>query len=261
MEVWIGRQGERHGPYQEQQIREWLRSGQLGRDDLGWYDGLADWQPLSVLFADEFAKAPPPYPPAASAAPAYSPYAQQARPTNAPSYAGFWKRVLAYLIDAFVLYFPFSLLELPFGMRKAYETLNQQVLAADTDLQAAVEAYRHFYIEQWPYFLTTMVIGWLYFAVCESSSWQATIGKLALGMRVTDLHGARISFPRALGRYAGKLLSSFLMCIGFLLVAFTQRKQGLHDMLANTLVLNGRASDVNRQAPPPSQDDRTSFTA
>lgn len=255
MEVWIGRQGERHGPYQEEQVREWLRSGQLGREDLGWYDGLADWQPLSVLFADEFSKTPPPYPPAASAAPVYS------RPATAVSYAGFWKRVVAYLIDAFVLYFPFSLLELPFGMRKAYEVLNQKVMAADTDPQTALTAYQHFYIDQWPYFLTTLVLGWLYFAVCESSSWQATIGKLALGMRVTDLNGARISFGRALGRYGGKLISGFILCIGFLLVAFTQRKQGLHDMLANTLVLNGRASEVNRQAPPSTQNDKTSFSA
>jgi uncharacterized RDD family membrane protein YckC len=260
MEVWIGRQGERHGPYQEEQVREWLRSGQLSRDDLGWYDGLADWQPLSVLFADEFSKAPPPYPPAASAAPTYS-HPPTSRPSTAVSYAGFWKRVLAYLIDAFVLYFPFSLLEIPFGMRKAYEVLNQKVLAADTDLHAAVQAYQNFYIEQWPYFLTTLVLGWLYFAVCESSSWQATIGKLALGMRVTDLHGARISFGRALGRYGGKLISGFIFCVGFLLVAFTQRKQGLHDMLANTLVLNGRASDVNRNTPPQTQNDKTSFTA
>ncbi|HTV83811.1 MAG TPA: RDD family protein [Dyella sp.] len=260
MEVWIGRHGERHGPYQEQQVREWLRSGQLGRDDLGWYDGLADWQPLSVLFADEFSKAPPPYPPAAAPVSAYSAHAAP-QPSATVSYAGFWKRVLAYLIDAFVLYFPFSLLEIPFGMRKAYVALNQQVLSAGTDFQAAMTAYQHFYVEQWPYFLTTMVVGWLYFAVCESSSWQATIGKLALGMRVTDLNGGRISFARALGRYGGKLISSFMLCVGFLLVAFTQRKQGLHDMLANTLVVNGRATDAHRNAPPPAQDDRTSFTA
>jgi uncharacterized RDD family membrane protein YckC len=256
MEVWIGRQGERHGPYQEEQVREWLRSGQLSRDDLGWYDGLADWQPLSVLFADELSKTPPPYPPATSAAPTYS------RPTNATlSYAGFWKRVLAYFIDAFVLYFPFALLEIPFGMRAAYETLNQKVLAADTDPQKALLAYQHFYIDQWPYFLTTLVLGWLYFAVCESSSWQATIGKLALGMRVTDLNGARITFGRALGRYGGKLISGFIFCIGFLMVAFTQRKQGLHDMLANTLVLNGRASDIRRSPSPSTQNDKASFDA
>jgi uncharacterized RDD family membrane protein YckC len=87
---------------------------------------------------------------------------------------------------------------------------------------------------------------WLYFAVCESSSWQGTLGKLALGIRVTDMQGAKISFPRALGRYPAKYLSALILGIGFLMVAWTQRKQGLHDLIAGTLVLNGRASEFKQ---------------
>ena len=49
MEIWIGRDGERHGPYKEDDVRQWLRSGQVSSQDLAWYEGLADWQPLSVL--------------------------------------------------------------------------------------------------------------------------------------------------------------------------------------------------------------------
>ena len=64
----------------------------------------------------------------------------------------------------------------------------------------------------WPAILLSVVIGWLYFALCESSAWQATLGKLALGIRVTDLQGQRISFPRALGRYVAKLLSAMHPC-------------------------------------------------
>jgi uncharacterized RDD family membrane protein YckC len=258
MEVWIGRQGERHGPYQEEQIKEWLRSGQLSRDDLGWYDGLADWQPLSVLFPLD-KPTPPPAPDVYSPPPMRHPLPQTHAATS--DYAGFWKRLLAYFIDAFVLYFPFSLVEIPFHMHAAYAALAEKI-SPDTDPQVALLAYKQFYVEQWPYFLTTLVLGWLYFAICESSSWQATVGKLALGMRVTDLNGARISFGRALGRYGGKFISGFLFCIGFLMVAFTRRKQGLHDMFANTLVLNGRASDVNRAASsPPQDDDKGAFHA
>jgi uncharacterized RDD family membrane protein YckC len=84
---------------------------------------------------------------------------------------------------------------------------------------------------------------WLYFALCESSAWQATVGKLALGIRVTDMQGNRISLPRALGRYPAKVLSFFMFFIGVLIVAFTERKQGLHDLIAGTLVLNGRAGE------------------
>jgi uncharacterized RDD family membrane protein YckC len=252
MEVWIGREGERHGPYQEEQVKEWLRSGQLSRDDLGWYDGLADWQPLSVLFPDDAAKPASPY------APPDLP--RTSAPTTTVSYAGFWKRVLAYLIDCFVLYFPFSLLEIPFGTRAAEDALSEKIKALGSFHEVMVE-YQHFYVEQWPYTLTTLVLGWLYFALCESSTWQGTLGKLAVGIRVTDSHGARIGLGRALGRYGGKLISAFLFCIGFLMVAFTRRKQGLHDFMVDTLVLNGRASDLAHRASASPSSDKTSFDA
>jgi uncharacterized RDD family membrane protein YckC len=80
------------------------------------------------------------------------------------------------------------------------------------------------------------------------------VGKLAMGIRVTDLEGRRISFWRAVGRYAAKIVSAMILLIGFLMVAWTRRKQGLHDMLANTLVLNGRASAFREQ---PRPDDRS----
>ena len=254
MEVWIGRDGERHGPYREEQIREWLHSGQLSRDDLGWYDGLADWQVLSVLFPEDTAHAvPPPFAPAA-AVPSYA-------SANVFSYAGFWKRLVAYIIDAIVLYIPSLLLEGPFGSHAATETLEQSILASGTNVQGMMLAYHNFYVDQWAYFLTTGVIAWLYFAICESSRWQATLGKMALGIRVTDLQGGRISFLRALGRYAGKFLSTAIILIGFVMAAFTARKQALHDLLANTLVVNGRANDAHHSLPKAGPDDKSTFHA
>ncbi len=81
------------------------------------------------------------------------------------------------------------------------------------------------------------IIGLLYWAVLESSKWQGTLGKLAVGLRVTNLEGQRISFPRALGRTLAKIISGLILLIGYIMVAFTERKQGLHDMLAGTLVV------------------------
>jgi len=78
---------------------------------------------------------------------------------------------------------------------------------------------------------------WLYYTLMESSSRQATVGKLALGMIVTDLDGNRISFGRANGRFWGKILSGLTLYIGFILAGFTERKQALHDMLAGCLVV------------------------
>ncbi len=82
--------------------------------------------------------------------------------------------------------------------------------------------------------------GWLYEALLTSSSLQATLGKLIVGLRVTDLQGQRISFERATGRHFAKYLSAFILGIGFLMIAFTEKKQGLHDMLAGTLVRKNR---------------------
>ncbi len=86
--------------------------------------------------------------------------------------------------------------------------------------------------------LGAIVIGasWLYEALMESSSYQATLGKMIFGMKVTDLNGNRIDFLRATGRHFAKIVSGLLLCFGFIMVGFTERKQGLHDMLAGTLV-------------------------
>ncbi|HEY6328271.1 MAG TPA: RDD family protein, partial [Blastocatellia bacterium] len=85
-------------------------------------------------------------------------------------------------------------------------------------------------------------VGWLYFAFMDSSRSQGTLGKKMLGIVVTDLAGARISFARATGRYFAKGLT-FSMCgIGPVAALFSDKKQGLHDMLAGTMVMNGKQS-------------------
>lgn len=248
MEIWIGRNGERHGPYKEEDIRQWLRSGKVSREDLAWREGLADWQPLGVLFPDEMPSEPPPATtaPGAPAMPASSSLPR----TNTAAledYAGFWKRLAAFIIDTIILSIVFKIIGLAFGISAAEDLVKEQVLGGTPMLTA----YGHFYASTWVYSTLTTVITWLYFATLESSAWQATVGKLALGMRVTDINGARISFPRGLGRYAAKFISYLILLIGFLMIGFTRRKQGLHDLIASTLVLNGRASEFKDAAPKP----------
>jgi uncharacterized RDD family membrane protein YckC len=72
----------------------------------------------------------------------------------------------------------------------------------------------------------------------ESSSRQATVGKIALGLRVTDLNGERITFLRATGRYFGKIISGMILYIGFIMAAFTEKRQALHDLMAECLVVS-----------------------
>lgn len=85
-------------------------------------------------------------------------------------------------------------------------------------------------------FMLILAGSWLYEAFMESSSYRATLGKMIFGMKVTDLYGNRISFARATGRHFAKILSGLILCIGFIMVGLTERKQGLHDLLAGTLV-------------------------
>jgi len=98
----------------------------------------------------------------------------------------------------------------------------------------------------------SLAIGWLYFALLESSERGATVGKMVMGLRVVTSDGRRLSFMNATGRYFAKILSAIILCIGFIMVAFTDKKRGLHDIIAGTLViknplksgLSGRGPDA-----------------
>ena len=137
------------------------------------------------------------------------------------SYGGFWKRVIAYLIDAFIIAFPVTMI---FGtvIPQTMMTENIQVTSVAVSMPQVI----------------MLVASWVYFAGLESSAWQATVGKKMLGMKVTDTSGERIDFIKATIRYFSKILSSFILMIGFIIVAFTAKKQGLHDFIAGTLVEN-----------------------
>ena len=148
-------------------------------------------------------------------------------------YAGFWRRFVAHLIDqiiigvvAFMVFLPaLALLGLGIGAGMMEETEGAIGLVI-----AAIAAYL-------TAILMIIVLQWLYYALMESSNKQATLGKLALGIIVTDLGGNRVTFGRATGRYFGKILSGMIFSIGFIMAAFTEKKQALHDMIASCLVV------------------------
>jgi uncharacterized RDD family membrane protein YckC len=141
-------------------------------------------------------------------------------------YAGFWWRVLAYIIDVIVVAVPFNLLAGSMGFGLPMMADPERMSPAQ--LQAYISTLTS-------YQGISLVVAWLYFAILESSSWQGTVGKKVLGILVTDHNGQRIGFGRATGRYFAKILSAIILLIGFMMVGWTQRKQGLHDMIASTL--------------------------
>jgi uncharacterized RDD family membrane protein YckC len=156
------------------------------------------------------------------------------------NYAGFWRRVGAYLIDAILLGIVTSILGSVLGMPMGMGAMSS-VLSGDPQAIAAAQAGGNMGN------LLSLIIGVAYFAGMESSSHQATLGKKALGMVVTDLAGNRISLGRAIGRYFAKIVSAIILCIGFIMVAFTEKKQGLHDMIAGTLVHIGQPTVGNAE--------------
>jgi uncharacterized RDD family membrane protein YckC len=108
--------------------------------------------------------------------------------------------------------------------------------------QADPEAVRAMVATMVPFFLlgglALMIFHWLYFAGMESSARQGTIGKSVMSLRVADLEGKRISFGHATGRFFAKIVSGMIpFLIGYLMAAFTEKKQALHDLIAGTLVL------------------------
>jgi len=133
-------------------------------------------------------------------------------------YAGFWKRTLASIIDSVITSTGSILI------------LLLLILLCNSEKQYSIA------LTIW--YILAVVIVWLYYTLMESSSYQGTVGKMFLGIKVTDLNGNRIGFGRATGRHFGKFVSGLILSVGFIMVAFTQKKQGLHDIMAGCLVVN-----------------------
>jgi len=85
--------------------------------------------------------------------------------------------------------------------------------------------------------ILNIFVSWLYFAIQHSSSKQSTLGMRALDIKITDELGKKISFWRATGNYFVSGLSGLLLFIGFFMIAFTSRKQGLHNLVSRTLCI------------------------
>jgi uncharacterized RDD family membrane protein YckC len=140
---------------------------------------------------------------------------QAAATAPAVRYAGFWRRFAAYIIDAALVW------AAAVGVVVVFSPWG--------------EPWRD--IDGLPAVLFWIVGPWLYWALMESSPTQATLGKMALGIIVTDTQGKRVSFGRATGRHWAKIISALILFIGFFMAGFTSRKQALHDIIADCLVV------------------------
>lgn len=203
MRYHIAKNGKKDGPFSGDQIQSMLETGMISQEDSAWVEGMNEWKPLNQVLSrpPNLAAISESFERPATDSIVESPARQKP--------ASFLIRACAHLIDMFLAYI--ILMSVMFV-----------VLSLSFDAPGAIAG---------------LISVWLYYALMESSPKQATVGKNLFGLVVVDLEGRRISFLRASGRSIGILLSTLTLLIGFLMCIWTARKQCLHDMLAQCLVL------------------------
>jgi uncharacterized RDD family membrane protein YckC len=260
-------QRERLGPISGDDLALLHNNAQIAPDTLVWREGFSDWKPWreaiaevipvgtvpgtslfdapaapvttasAAVFATAGADAPDnadanPYRIAEPVSP-YAPPRSQVRDDGdyvaggRVVYAGFWKRAAALIIDSFVVGIVAGMVGMVFGIMMVGMATSGG--AMDEGIMVLMQVLNQ---------LFGMALGATYFGWMHSSNMQATVGKLAVGIKVTRGDGTRITFLRGFGRYFAYLLSSLTLGIGLIIAGFTERKRALHDMISDTLVVD-----------------------
>jgi len=254
MTEWYFADGQdRQGPLSADDMRQRFQRGDITLATLVWREGFAQWAPLSeavdelqlqnlaaaasdlgsgiYLRGDYTAIDNGTAPLPGTGGGTYSPYTAPAAATGYANaavvngqdvvYAGFWKRYAAYFIDYILL----TVVTLPLSMIINLTGAGSGNESVQVALTLVV-------------MLLSMVISIGYYAGFHASRGGATLGKMAVGIKVVRGNGERISFLRAFCRYLATIVSSLILMIGFIMAAFTERKQALHDMMCDTLVVD-----------------------
>lgn len=224
---YVDKNRQQQGPVEDAELVRLFRSGDISVDTLVWRSDLTDWQALGG-FADQLGlrDAASPYAPPTSEVLRDE---QVVVGGGEVVYAGFWKRVAAYIIDSFVAGFVGAIIGGIVGGLLGATLLNSGGMSGSAGALMGIQMVGN---------LIGMLLGMAYYAGMHASSSMATLGKMAVGIKVVRSDGSRISFLRGVGRYFGLFVSSITLGIGFFMAGFTERKRALHDMLCDTLVVD-----------------------
>ncbi len=225
MEIHILRGDQQSGPFSEERVKAMLQAGTVQLADLVWHEELSEWKPLHTVLgipptAQSQASA------GSSAPDLFSPLLRTSRADYGRP-APFILRLCAGAIDSVLLLFAvFS----GWGVLAYYA-------GKDVDKNSDPTVGEVLAPHMAAFWLIPILIIWLYIAVLEGFLAQGTLGKMALGLVVTDLNGERITFSRASKRVLGMAVSVFTLGTGFLMCIWTTKRQCLHDFLSGCLVL------------------------
>ena len=217
--------GLQQGPADAETLLARYAAGEIHGQTLVWREGLAGWQPLASVAAELGLSEAPEAPAGPGTAPAIAPMASTG-PADVV-YAGFWRRAAANMIDSFAI----GLLTLPitlpilFGAGLASATAGKAGPFLGLGAQLGVQA-----------FSLLATVAW--FASFHGSRLMASPGKLAVGIKVVRADGSRMGWGRSIGRAFAYYLGFLTLYVGYLIAAFTPRKQALHDFVCDTLVVD-----------------------
>ena len=211
MQWFYAQGGQQIGPCEENDFDALVQSHAVGADTLVWHEGMANWQPLGTLTG-------------------YAPAPFVAR----IHYAGFWIRLLARMIDGFILSIPTVVLVIPLmimlGIAGARGRLSPFGMVPFGPAALMIQGVL---------MLISIAVGATYETYFVSTR-GATPGKMALGLRIVRPNGSPVSAGLAFGRYLAHLLSGYLLGIGYLMAAFDGEKRALHDRICETRVVYAR---------------------
>jgi uncharacterized RDD family membrane protein YckC len=235
-EIHYGIRGQKYGPIGLHTFVDRIRAGQVTPQDYVWDEDLDDWiaiERYAALMASLGEDLPDDIDPSDPRLLALESSMIDAELESPP--AGFFLRLAAFIIDDLVLIIPMAIWTKIYQDLTGSDPITLQMLleASGPELDTMLDQLT---------LLTggAFLVRGVYHALLESSPWQATVGKLVLGLRVTDVHGARISLGRAAARHFARLLCQMTFFFGYVMIMLTARNQGLHDKVAGTLVVRHR---------------------
>ncbi|MDV3469872.1 RDD family protein [Stenotrophomonas sp. C3(2023)] len=259
MSEWYYAEGQqRQGPVAAQDLRLLFQRGQITLDTLVWREGMGQWAQLRTVTQElqletlaaaaapsegfdlrgdyaaiDNGTAPLPGTGPVSSSPYSAPAAAvggyaSASPVQGAEvvYAGFWKRFAAYLIDYVILTVAGAVIGGVLGLGFGAAAVFSDAMQTATVLSQVSGG------------LVGMALSLAYYGWFHASTGGATPGKMAIGIKVVRSNGERLTGARSVGRYFATILSSITLLIGYIMAAFTERKQALHDLICDTVVVD-----------------------